>query len=102
MRFAAPFTSNNVKGVISMEKTVTMEVARVHRLESDSKIKAFVDIAIGDYLVKGLRVVQGAKGLFVGLPQEKSKDGKWYNTFAPLTDEAKEELSALVLEKYQE
>lgn len=79
-----------------------LKVVRLHRYEGDSKTKAFVDIAIGDFLVKGLRVVQGNKDLFLAMPQEKAKDGKWYHTFSPLTDEAKQSLCDLVLAAYQE
>jgi stage V sporulation protein G len=79
-----------------------LKVVRLYRLESDSKTKAFVDVAIGSFLVKGLRVVEGRKGLFLSMPREKAKDGKYYDSFFPLTKEAKENLSELVLAAYQE
>jgi len=84
-----------------MENT-DVEVVRLYRLEGESKVKAFVDIAIGEYVVKGLRVVNGPKGLFLGLPQEKSKDGKWYNVFYPKSKLALKDLSDKVLAAYQE
>lgn len=80
----------------------SLEVVRLHRFAGESKLKAFVDVSIGEYLVKGLRVVGGQKGLFLAMPQEKSKDGKWYDTFCPLTKEARQELSEVVLAAYQE
>jgi len=79
-----------------------VKVVRLHRFESDSKTKAFADIAIGDFLVKGLRVVAGQNGLFLGMPREKGKDGKWYESFSALTDEAKQSLSEVVLAAYKE
>lgn len=79
-----------------------LKVVRLHRLEGNSKTKAFVDIAIGEYLVKGLRIVQGQKGLFMALPQEKGKDGKWYDAFFPVTKEARENLANVVLAAYSE
>jgi stage V sporulation protein G len=85
-----------------MEQVLDLKVVRLHRFEGDSKLKAFVDIAIGDFLVKGLRVVAGQKGLFLAMPQEKAKDGKWYNAFCPLTKEARQSLSEVVLAAYQE
>ncbi len=81
---------------------LSLKVVRLHRFEGDSKLKAFADIAIGDFIIKGVRIVQGEKGLFLGLPQEKSKDGKWYNTFFPATEEAKQNLSETVLAAYKE
>ena len=85
-----------------MAEGLSLEVVRVHRFEGDSKIKAFVDISVGEFIVKGLRVVQGDKGLFLGLPQEKGKDGKWYNLFYTKSKQARQELSDLVLAAYEE
>ena len=85
-----------------MQEDLLLKVVRLHRFESDSKTKAFVDIAIGDFVVKGVRVVKGQKGLFLAMPQEKAKDGKWYNSFFPVTKEARESLSSVVLAAYQE
>ncbi len=78
------------------------QVLRLYRLDGDTKIKAFADISIGDFVIKGLRVVDGKKGLFLGMPQEKSRDGKWYDTFYPSTPEAKQVLSDAVLAAYQQ
>jgi DNA-binding cell septation regulator SpoVG len=44
----------------------------------------------------------GKKGLFLSMPSERSKDGKYYDTFSPLTDEAKQSLAEVVLAAYQE
>ena len=79
-----------------------IKVVRLHRFDGDSKTRAFVDVAIGDYIVKGLRIVKGQKGLFLAMPQEKSKDGKWYNSFLPVTKEARTALSDVVLAAYEE
>ena len=85
-----------------MIEELGLKVVRLHRLEGDSKLKAFADIAIGDFIVKGLRVVQGEKGLFLGMPREQGKDGKWYSSFFPATEEAKQNLSDTVLTAYNE
>jgi len=85
-----------------MSTSQDLQVVRLYRLEGESKVKAFADVAIGDFIVKGLRVVQGQKGLFLSMPQEKSKDGKFYNTFLPVTKEARQNLSEIVLAAYKE
>lgn len=79
-----------------------IKVVRLYRFDGDSKIKAFVDVSVGDFVVKGLRILEGKKGLFMGLPQEKAKDGKWYNLFYPVTKEARQILSDTVLAAYEE
>lgn len=80
----------------------TIEVSRIYKLDGGSKTKAFVDVSLGGIVVKGLRVVDGSNGLFVGMPRHQGKDGKWYDTVYPATKEIKEELSSLVLAAYQE
>lgn len=79
-----------------------VQVSRIHRVEGDSSLKAFVDISVNGIVVKGLRVVNGSKGLFVGMPRHQGKDGKWYDTVFPVTKETRQELSDLVLAAYQE
>lgn len=77
-----------------------IQVVRLHRVEGDSKLKAFCDVAIGDFIVKGLKVVDGKKGLFIAMPSEQGKDGKWYETVFPSTSEARNDLAAAVLNAY--
>ena len=58
-----------------------LSVERVYTFDGDGPLKAFADVAVNDaVLVKGFRVVDGKKGLFVGMPQERSKQGKWFDT----------------------
>ena len=85
-----------------MSEDLNLKVVRLHRFDGESKTKAFVDISIGDFIVKGLRVLEGKKGFFLGMPQEKAKDGNWYNAFYPVTKEARQNLSNIVLAAYQE
>lgn len=79
-----------------------ISVSRVCRVDSDSKLKAFVDVAISGIVVKGFSVVDGSKGLFVSMPRHQGKDGKWYNTVYPVTKELKQKLSEVVLTAYKE
>lgn len=86
-----------------MESQIDLKVVRLHRFDNeDSKLKAFVDVSIGDFIVKGFRILSGSKGLFLAMPQEQGKDGKWYSLFLPATEEAKQNLSDVVLAAYQQ
>ena len=80
----------------------TVQVSRIHKIEGDSKLKAFVDISLAGIIVKGLRIVDGSKGLFVGMPRHQGKDGRWYNTVYPTTKEIQEELSNMILTAYEQ
>ena len=77
------------------------KVDRIHRLPDNGSMKAFVDLSINDVVViKGLRVVQGQKGLFVSMPQEQGKDKKWYDTIRCLRQNVRDEISEKVMEAY--
>jgi stage V sporulation protein G len=77
-----------------------MEVARIYKTSNGSALKAFVDIVIGQLLVKGVRIIEGKEGLFVTMPQVSGKDGKFYPTVMCLDDSLKEKLEKVVLEAY--
>ena len=84
-----------------MSEALNVKVDKLTKLESGSKLKAFCDLLFGDlFLVKGFRVVQGEKGLFVGMPQQISKQGKWFNIFMPTTKEISEYLKEVILQAY--
>lgn len=82
---------------------LNFSVRRLYRFNGDSALKAIVDIAIGEeFLVKGFRLVEGKNGLFVAVPRQAGKDGKWYGTAFPLTEEAKKELDRIILEAFKD
>ncbi|MDD5449449.1 MAG: SpoVG family protein [Candidatus Omnitrophica bacterium] len=86
-----------------MENLVKIEVDRLYRFDNGGQLKAFADIVLaGQFSVRGFRVVDGKKGLFVSMPSEIGKDGNWHDTFKPVTNEAKAELNRVVLEAYKQ
>ena len=72
----------------------------------DNPTVAFVNITILDKLVlKGIRIVDGCKGLFIAFPQskrkgKKGKDDEYFDIFFPITKEFREELTEAILEAY--
>ena len=84
-----------------VKEDLKLAVTRLHKLDGSGATKAFCDISILDSLViNGLRIVEGEKGLFVSMPREEGKDGKWYNTVIPLKREVKDQIEKIVLEAY--
>lgn len=81
--------------------------ARIDRLVQKGNIKAIASVSLdGMFVVKGLKVMDGRKGLFVSMPQESfdGQDGqkKYSNLFFALTNSAKMELQDAVLQAYQQ
>ena len=87
-----------------MEHAATeLAVKRIVTFDGEGSLKAFCDLAIGDLLlIHGLRVIEGKNGLFVSMPRQQGKDGKWYDQVAPLTKAAKTEVGRVVLDAYQQ
>ena len=80
-----------------------IQVQRMYRFETDRPLKAFCDIAINDVLlIKGVRIMDGSKGLFVSMPREQAKDNKWYDTIRCLTVEVRDQIQKVCLEAYNE
>ncbi|MBL7151197.1 MAG: septation protein SpoVG family protein [Candidatus Omnitrophica bacterium] len=79
-----------------------LEVSRIYKVDGESKLKAFVDIALGDWVIKGLRIVEGKDGLFLGMPRHQGKDGRWYNTVTLNSKEVLQELTDLVINAYNQ
>jgi DNA-binding cell septation regulator SpoVG len=79
-----------------------MKIARINKLEKiNSKTVAFIDLQTDDGIViKGFKIVKGSKGLFVSAPNEKGKDGKYYDTVV-LPKEMKEEVQRMALEQVE-
>ena len=82
---------------------IQLKVDRIHKLSDSGPMKAFVDLSVNDVLViKGLRVVQGQKGLFVSMPQEQGKDKRWYDSIRCLSSEIRDRINEKVLTAYRE
>ncbi len=77
-------------------------VSRLHRLNNGSQVKAFADVIFyRQIIVKFVQLVaRTANNLFVAMPSQKSKEGKWGDTVALLDDMSKEQLRTAVLGAY--
>ncbi len=87
-----------------MGSTVSeLSVKRLVRFDGNGSLRAYCDLAIGSqFLVRGLRVVEGKKGLFVSMPRQQGKDGKWYDNVVALSDDTRNEVGRVVLGAYQQ
>lgn len=77
-----------------------MEIVGI-RLTSIGKIRALVDIQTSEgFIIRGFKVVEGDNGLFVGMPSERTRSGK-YMDIVKITDSSlREMVETLVLDAY--
>ena len=79
-----------------------MKIIRMNPLKSDGsgKTAAFLDIQTNDGIViKGFRLINGSNGLFLSSPDQKGKDGKYYETVT-LPKEMKADLEKMAIEEF--
>ena len=79
-----------------------MKIIKMNPTKTDAhgKTVAFFDIQTDDgIIIRGFRIVNGTKGFFIASPEEKGKDGNYYERVM-LPKELKERLEKLALEEF--
>ncbi len=77
-----------------------MEIVGI-RLTTIGKIRALVDIQTTEgFIIRGFKVVEGDNGLFVGMPSERTRSGKYMDTVKIPDPSMKEMVETLVLDAY--
>ncbi|MEJ2635061.1 MAG: septation protein SpoVG family protein [Calditrichia bacterium] len=79
---------------------MSMEISAI-RMVNIGKIKAVVDVRTSEgFIIRGFKVVEGDNGLFVGMPSERTKSGKYMDLVKIDDWNLKEMLETLVLDAY--
>lgn len=76
---------------------------RVYPFEGDKKsnLLAMVSVTFGGvFVVTGLKIMDGKKGLFVSMPSIKTSKGKYKDSAFPLTKEFHKVLSDSILDAF--
>ncbi len=67
----------------------------------EDKLKAYVTITLDAcFVVRGLKVIQGATGLFVAMPAKRRKDGTFKDIAHPLNTQTREHMERVILSEY--
>ena len=67
-----------------------------------TKVVATATIIIDEcFVVKGLKIFDGANGFFVSMPNKKAQDGEYKDIAFPITKEAREQITQSVLQEYE-
>lgn len=71
-------------------------------LRDDEKLKAFATVTFeGCFVVRGMKVIQAARGLFVAMPARRKPDGTFQDVAHPIHAAARADLERQVLEAYR-
>jgi len=80
-----------------------MEVTEVRiSLRNEDRLKAYATITLDDcFVIRGLKVIRGDKGLFVAMPSRKLPDGTHRDTAHPINNETRDYIQNMVLKEYE-
>jgi stage V sporulation protein G len=71
-------------------------------LRDEENLKAFISITLDAcFVVKGLKVIRGNKGLFVAMPSRKRSDGTHVDICHPIDRSTREWMEKEILDAYQ-
>lgn len=76
---------------------------RAVKSESELKLKAYADVTFDEsFVIHGLKIIDGQKGMFVAMPSRKMPDGEYKDIVHPITPELRKEITDVVISKYNE
>ncbi len=71
-------------------------------LHDDEKLRAFVSITLDNaFVIRGLKIIHGSKGLFVAMPNRRRPDGSFQDIAHPIHSTARQWLEKAVLNEYE-
>jgi stage V sporulation protein G len=72
-------------------------------LRDDNKLKAFASITLDNcFVIRGLKIIEGAKGVFVAMPSRKRPDGTYQDVAHPINNETRDWMEELIITAYKE
>ena len=76
---------------------------RIYKSRGDGAVKAYASVSLdNEFVVKGIKVLEGENGLWVSMPSRKAKDGSFQDVFHPASREAREKIVNAVLDAYRD
>ncbi|HDM43368.1 MAG TPA: septation regulator SpoVG [Firmicutes bacterium] len=80
-----------------------MEVTEVRlSLRNEDRLKAYATVTFDDcFVVRGLKVIRGDKGLFVAMPSRKMRDGSYRDVAHPINMDTRNYIQKIILDEYE-
>jgi len=79
-----------------------MEITEIRiALRDDNKLKAFASITLDNcFVIRGLKIIEGAKGTFVAMPSRKRPDGTYQDIAHPINNETRSWMESKIIDEY--
>lgn len=81
-----------------------MEITEIRvTLRDEEKLRGFANVTFDNaFVVRGMKIIQGANGYFVSMPSRKRPDGTHQDVAHPVNRDMRTMIEKRVLEAYEE
>ena len=81
-----------------------MDISEIRiTLRDDNKLKGFASITLDNcFVIRGLKIIEGASGLFIAMPSRKRKDGTFQDIAHPINMATREWMESQVIAAYKQ
>lgn len=71
-------------------------------LRNEPKLKGFANVTFdNEFVVRGIKIIEGQKGLFISMPSRRRKDGQFRDIAHPINNAAREKIQKAIMEEYK-
>ncbi len=80
-----------------------MDISEIRiTLRDDNKLKGFASITLENaFVIRGLKIIEGASGLFIAMPSRKRKDGTFQDIAHPINMATREWMENQIIAAYR-
>lgn len=74
---------------------------RIRKINNEGNVKAVASITLdNEFVVHEIRLIEGSRGLFLGMPNKKNQQGEFKDIAHPISSKMREKILKEVLDKY--
>lgn len=75
---------------------------RIRKLDTDSKLKAYVTITFDDsFVVHNVKIIDGKNGPFIAMPSRKTRSGEYKDVAHPINSSFRGTMQDDILKEYE-
>lgn len=80
-----------------------MEITEIRlTMRNEPKLRAFANVTFDNaFVIRGMKIINGNKGLFISMPSKKRPDGTYQDIAHPVNTEMRRRVEKAVLNAYQ-
>ena len=80
-----------------------MEITEVRvTLRSEDRLKGFANVTFdNEFVVRGMKIIQGNTGYFVSMPSRRRPDGSYQDIAHPVNKDMRQKIEDMVLAEYE-